>query len=228
MAALLALPLLGLVLPVAPPRQLPRAEPGRAHHPAPRARAPRADGSAGSTRQLEADELMRLREGAAGWLGFCSAISLSDGKGLQPFASPIGWLADYSPPPAQAYTQLELMDEILRHEPSLNALLDACAHRAPSLCTVSSLLPLARLAAWTSDHWVRPLDEWQGEVHAGEDDVEAATLRSLVSHLLERWETPEVLHGALNYRRVHENCSMPPEGPSEHFLIIRTLWEWQG
>lgn len=148
----------------------------------------------------EADELNRLREGAEGWLGLCSAITLSDGQGLQPFSSPSGWLADISPPPAQAYTQVQLLAEIERHEPALHKLFDACADRAPSLCSVSNLLPLARLAAWTSGRWVRSIEEWEGQPSKGDTDLETTALRGLVSHLLELWDVPEALHGALTYR----------------------------
>ncbi|KAL1504656.1 hypothetical protein AB1Y20_008436 [Prymnesium parvum] len=140
--------------------------------------------------------LARLREGAEGWLGLCCAISLTEGSGLQPFAAPRGWLAEVSPPPAQAYTQSELVAEIERREPALYALLDACAARAPALCTPHALLPLARLAAWTTE-WVRPLEEWEGVPAAR---TERVALRSLAGHLLERWAVPPALHGGLEYR----------------------------
>ena len=119
-------------------------------------------------------QLAQLKEQAEGWLGLCSAITLTEGEGLQPFQSPSGWLAGMSPPPAQAYTQEALVTEIERHEPPLFALLDACFDRAPSLCRAASTLPLARLAAWTSDRWVRPLDEWTGESRGDDDEGDAA------------------------------------------------------
>ena len=143
-----------------------------------------------------AAELSRLRMAADQWLGMCSAITLSGEAGLQPFSAPSGWLADMSPPPAQAYTQDELITEAELHEPAMSALLDACADRAPVLCSIPAVVPLARLAAWTSGRWVRPLDEWEGDTS---DDEESA-LRSLTAHLLEKWDVPPALHGALVYR----------------------------
>ena len=104
----------------------------------------------------KARALSRLQSQAVQWLAMSCAINLSEGEGLQPFAVPEGWMAAPSAPPAQAFTNDQLIEEIERHEPALLALLEACAERAPSLCTPSAMLPLARLAAWTErDAWVR-------------------------------------------------------------------------
>ena len=110
-------------------------------------------------------ELSRLRNQAEQWLAMTSAIGLAGDAGLQPFAVPSGWLAAPSAPPSQVFSEEQLIMEIEAREPTLYALLDACAECAPSLCTPSAMLPLARLAAWTDEEeWVRPLDEWEGEV----------------------------------------------------------------
>lgn len=171
---------------------------------------------------MKARALAGLQSQAVQWLAMSSAISLSDGEGLQPFAVPQGWMAAPSAPPAQSFTNDELSAEIERREPALLALLKACAERAPSLCTPSAMLPLARLAAWTErDAWVRPLDEWEGEddgsaglglggdagagssegaaKEAARQAREAAALRGLTAHLLEKWEVPEALHSALSF-----------------------------
>ena len=167
----------------------------------------------------KARALAGLQSQAVQWLAMSSAINLSDGEGLQPFAVPQGWMAAPSAPPVQSFTNDELSAEIERREPALLALLKACAERAPSLCTPSAMLPLARLAAWTErDAWVRPLDEWEGEddgsaglglagagpseeaaKEAARQAREAAALRGLTAHLLEKWEVPEALHSALGF-----------------------------
>ena len=113
------------------------------------------DANAEDPEVTKARALSRLQSQAVQWLAMSSAINLSEGEGLQPFAVPEGWMAAPSAPPAQAFTNDELIAEIERHEPALLALLEACAERAPSLCTPSAMLPLARLAAWTErDAWV--------------------------------------------------------------------------
>jgi len=157
-------------------------------------------------------ELDLLKGSAEQWLAMSCAISLSETQELQPFSVPQGWMGSMSPPPAQEYTREQLVEEIEKREPSLYELLDACAERAPSLCTRSHMLPLARLAAWTDrDEWVRPLDEWTGDGFAGlhewpeesEEEAEAreaAALRGLTAHLLEKWDVPQALDGALAYR----------------------------
>jgi hypothetical protein len=165
-------------------------------------------------RQRERERLRALSEH---WLTMCAAVSLSDESGLQPFTTPTGWLSAPSPPPVQEYSREEIIAAVEKGEPALSALLDACEDRAPSLCSASASLPLGRLAAWTAGRWVRPLDEWAGEAGEAEDDVEAdgddsvlaareraaaregAALRSLCSHLLEKWEVPASLHTALAY-----------------------------
>ena len=79
----------------------------------------------------------------------------------------------------------------------------------------SAMLPLARLAAWTSGRWVRELDEWSGE--AEDDDGpqrEEATLRGLAAHLLETWEVPEALHAALSH------IDGPPISEASHRVSI--------
>ena len=147
----------------------------------------------------------------------CSAVALTDEAGLQPFATPSGWMGSIGPPPQQTYTREELEETLASTQPVLHDLLDAVADRAPSLRNREALLPLARLAAWTKrDEWVRPLDDWPGEQQVdadkdmaksgGDSDEhedgganEAATLRSLAAHLLEKWDVPETLHGALAF-----------------------------
>lgn len=160
-------------------------------------------------------EQMQLRAVAQQWLAMSVAIKLSEVGGLQPFSVPSGWLAMPSPPPSQAYTEEELVAEVERREPSLSALLEACADRAPSLCRRAALLPLARLAAWTSDGWVRPLEEWAGEDEAtqscvNDEERQSSALRGLAAHLLETWEVPPALHGALEYR------DGPPTSEASH------------
>ena len=106
----------------------------------------------------------RLRDAADYWVSMCSAVALTDGAGLQPFTVPSGWMGSTSPPPAQAYTADELSSEVESNRPALDALVRAVVDRSPSLCRMSSMLPLARLACWTDDEqWVRPLDEWPGD-----------------------------------------------------------------
>ena len=143
-------------------------------------------------------ERMRTRELAERWLVWSGAIALTDEAGLQPFSVPSGWMGSSSPPPAQAYSQADLEASLETSEPALTALLDAVADRAPSLCQPDCALPLARLAAWTGGKWVRALDDWAGE-GAGAPLGEAAALRSLTAHLLETWDVPNALHGALAY-----------------------------
>ena len=92
----------------------------------------------------------------------CGAVALSEEEGLQPFTVPSGWMGSASPPPVQAYTQDEIEAEVRRTEPALKALYRAAEERAPSLLSRFAILPLARLAAWTSGQWVRPLEEWPG------------------------------------------------------------------
>ena len=119
-------------------------------------RLPEPDPKPKHVQVTKARALSRLQSQAVQWLAMSCAINLSEGEGLQPFAVPEGWMAAPSAPPAQAFTNDELIEEIERHEPALLALLEACAERAPSLCTPSAMLPLARLAAWTErDAWVR-------------------------------------------------------------------------
>ena len=186
--------------------------------------------SAQSRDPIDQSEPLKWRpERADYWHAMCSAVALTDESGLQPFSNPAGWMGSMGPPPTQAYTREELAAFLDRTEPILHDLLDVVADRAPSLCNLQALLPLARLATWTdSEAWVRPLDEWPGEAataaasgmdeDAGSgtsDDVdgnegddedegalllgEAAALRSLSAHLLEKWDVPEVLHGALAF-----------------------------
>ena len=166
----------------------------------------------------------------------CSAIMLTGDTGLQPFQNPSGWMAFSAPPPTQSYSPEELDAAIARTQPVLYQLLDAVADRAPSLCRRSAMLPLARLAAWTeSEKWVRPLDDWAGEEERAEcaDDPaedeagneggdeqrarEAAALRSLTSHLLERWEVPAALHGALAF------VDGPPVSEAAHRISLAFL-----
>ena len=60
------------------------------------------------------------------------------------------------------------------------------------------VLALSRLAAWVpKSDWVRPLDEWEGDVNKVNASV---ALRSLSAHLLETYDTPPVLHSALTYK----------------------------
>ena len=128
------------------------------------------------TQQLQEKEELtrRLWEVADYWVGMCSAITLTNEAGLQPFAVPSGWMGSSSPPPAQAFTNAELTDEVERCTPALHALINAAVDRAPSLCRRSSMLPLARLACWTdSERWVRPLDDWVGEEPPDTAAVEA-------------------------------------------------------
>ena len=49
---------------------------------------------------------------------------------------------------------------------------------------------------YAREQWQRPLDEWSGPEKAAADDAEACAA-SLRQHLLEKWDTPAVLHNAL-------------------------------
>ncbi len=93
-------------------------------------------------------------------------------------------------------------------QPTLEALLDACVEKAPALVrTPEAVLPVARLALWRPrDTWVRPLDAWDG---CDDGASAAAALRGLESHLVEKWEVPSVLHGALGFRGEGRSAGIP-------------------
>jgi hypothetical protein len=162
-------------------------------------------------------EQTRLRELSQYWLAMCSAVALTDATGLQPFSVPQGWMGSLSAPPTQSYTQEDIEQYIRRKEPALDALVDAAYEHAPSLCAPSAMLPLARLAAWTEQaSWVRPLHSWKVDSSVGD----AAALRSLVSHLLERWPVPEALHGALAFSNEQQPVSEASHRVSRAFLSV--------
>ncbi len=93
-------------------------------------------------------------------------------------------------------------------QPALDSLLEACAARAPALVAdARAVLPLARLAVWfPPERHVRPLAEWDGAFTSTDGE---ASLRSLTRHLLETWETPEVLHGALDFSGEQRAAAVP-------------------
>ena len=93
-------------------------------------------------------------------------------------------------------------------EAALNDLLTRCASVAPSLVAEPvAVLPVCRLAAWVPrSDWVNPLETWEGP---GEDADAAACLASLRQHLLEKWDTPEMLHGALGIIGDGRSASVP-------------------
>lgn len=165
-----------------------------------------------------------LQERADYWNAMCSAVALTRETGLQPFQNPTGWMGSVAPPPKQSFTPAELDEAIDKQQPVLNSLLEAVVEKAPSLCRPSALLPLARLAAWTdSEQWVRPLNDWAGEAKTDVDNAddaderEAAALRSLAAHLLEKWDVPPALHGALTF------VDGPPTSEAAHRISLAFL-----
>lgn len=112
---------------------------------------------------------LKFEREAQQWLSMCSAIKLSSGAGLQPFSAPSGWMSEMNRVPQQVFTQDEFKEELDRCKPVLLELVNACWERAPTLCKMpTASLVLARLAAWTSDSWVRSIEEWPGEPLAQE------------------------------------------------------------
>ena len=142
--------------------------------------------------------------------------------GLQPFrARRLDGLSGTSP--KQSFTPASWAGNDKR-QPVLSSLLEAVVEKAPSLCRPSALLPLARLAAWTdSEQWVRPLNDWAGEAKTDVDNAddaderEAAALRSLAAHLLEKWDVPPALHGALTF------VDGPPTSEAAHRISLAFL-----
>lgn len=142
----------------------------------------------------------QVASAARDWLAMSSAVSVG------------GATTDFSS--AGGYPAPEVIGGVMSAvEPALDALLAACVKRAPALVAdEEACLPLARIAAWVPrERWVRPLAEWAGPEGGVPSSLNAeACLRSLSAHLLETWETPAVLHGALDFRgddrasQVHE------------------------
>lgn len=125
---------------------------------------------------------------AQDWAAMSAAVAVSGGA-RSSFASRGGY-------PDQDDIELRLAES----QESLSELLQVCEDRAPALIADElAVLPLARLAVWVPQtEWVRPLEEWDADGLAEADA--SSSLRSLTAHLLETWETPSVLHGALAHR----------------------------
>jgi len=85
----------------------------------------------------------------------------------------------------QGMTEEELQALVSKALPSLRALVRA-SEQAPALIgSKDVILPLARLAAWVPcEAWIRPLEEWEGS----DADSPEAALRTLIAHLLEKYE----------------------------------------
>ena len=56
------------------------------------------------------------------------------------------------------------------------------------------------------DEWINPIETWEG---AGEDVDVTEAEASLRRHLLEKWDTPEVLHCALGFKGDERAASVP-------------------
>tara|TARA_B110001452_G_scaffold2199_1_gene1893 strand:- start:1024 stop:2727 length:1704 start_codon:yes stop_codon:yes gene_type:complete len=141
------------------------------------------------SRVLNSDGLRPEVEAAAqDWAGMSAAVAVSGGA-RSDFASRGGYP-----------DQDDIETRVAEAQESLSALLQACEDRAPALIAdEAAVLPLARLAVWVPQaEWVRPLEEWDAAGLGGADA--SSSLRSLTAHLLETWETPSVLHGALAHR----------------------------
>ena len=154
-----------------------------------------------------------VREAAVGWLAMSAAIAVSGG-GTSDFAANGGYPAGP-----------EIRKRTADAEPALEALLNACADRAPALVAEPvNCLPLARLAVWVPiDEWLRPLDEWRSEADATTDDSAEACVASLRAHLLEKWETPSVLHPALALAGDTRSAAIPESAHRAAYVFSKTL-----
>jgi len=107
---------------------------------------------------------------------------------------------------------------------ALNDLLVACAQHAPALvANPAACLPVARLAMWVpSESWVRPLEEWEGADLSNRAGVQEG-IASLRRHLLEKWDTPGVLHDAVSF--VGSDCSarVPEAAHRASYAFTTTL-----
>ena len=106
-------------------------------------------------------------------------------------------------------------------QPSLDSLMLTCLQNAPTLvATEESVLPLARLAAWVPrEQWVRPLEEWAGPTVA-DGTAYTGALRSLAEHLLELWEVPSALHGALAFTGDGRSATVPEAAHRVSFAFL--------
>lgn len=138
--------------------------------------------------------MLAVNDAARDWAVMCAAVELSGGA-KSDFATAGGY------PESEA-----IAARVEAAQPTLDALLQACEARAPALvATEDATLPLARLALWTDESsWARPLATW-----AGSDGNASVALRSLAAHLLEKWDTPSVLHAALAYAGPSDSASVP-------------------
>ena len=131
-----------------------------------------------------------VRAAAKRWLSMSAAVAVSGG-GTSDFSANGGF-------PSQS----ALAQRLEASQPALDELLEACVKVAPALVKdeFGACLPLARIAAWVpKDQWVRPLEEWEGPgQQKGADAAAFKCVASLREHLLEKWETPRVLHDSLS------------------------------
>ena len=127
-----------------------------------------------------------VAEAANSWAAMSAAVAVSGGA-----------TSDFSTNGGYPASPL-IKEKIDATKPALDDLLAACVDKAPALVAEpQACLPVARLATWIPrEQWQRPLDEWSGPEKAAADDAEACAA-SLRQHLLEKWDTPAVLHNAL-------------------------------
>ena len=151
-----------------------------------------------------------VRDALDGWAAMSAAISLTGGA-TSDFSANGGY-------PKSAFIRAK----VSKDQPALNALVDACADRAPALVAEpEASLPLARLAAWVPrEQWQRPLDEWEGP-EKGADA--AACVASLRAHLLEKWDTPAVLHDVLSYMGDDRAAQVPEAAHRASYAYTRVL-----
>ena len=116
-------------------------------------------------------------------------------------------------------------DELKAVEGAAEELLHALATRAAAGCeaaavmvgdgsarsaSMEGLLPLARLAAWTHERWVRKPTEWEPtEPCDGGEWTARAASEALAAHLLEEWDAPPALRTAVWFAgEVNDNTAV--------------------
>eukprot|EP00277_Geminigera_cryophila_P001363 CAMPEP_0179428606 /NCGR_PEP_ID=MMETSP0799-20121207/14228_1 /TAXON_ID=46947 /ORGANISM="Geminigera cryophila, Strain CCMP2564" /LENGTH=542 /DNA_ID=CAMNT_0021204169 /DNA_START=141 /DNA_END=1769 /DNA_ORIENTATION=- len=149
-------------------------------------------------------------EAASDWATMCAAVCVSGGA-----ASDFSRNGGY---PARN----DISRRTEASKKSLDLLLDMCARKAPQLVKDEfGVLPLARLAVWVPlENWVRPLEEWEG---VGKEANASVALRSITAHVLEKYETPEVLHTALSFRGDASAASVPEAAHRSSYAFVAAL-----
>ena len=158
----------------------------------------------------EAEIEPTVREALKGWSAMSAAIAVSGG-GTSDFSADGGY-------PKQA----AIRSRVDEAAPALEELLRACAESAPALVAEPfACLPLARLATWIPrEQWQRPLEDWEGP---GAEADAATCIASLRGHLLERWDTPPVLHDALSLTGDARASSVPEAAHRASFAFVSVL-----